>query len=175
MPKRELTEPAGVCVVGIDPGLTGAIAALNNVGCWGLWDVPTKEASGGFVKRAVDADELSVVIDDILTKYPRAQFVLERAGSRPTQGVASSFSMGDTYGCIRGVIAAYGGNLTVVSPAMWKRDMGLSSDKDESMYLATVWFPGMKKDLSRKKDHNRAEALLLAVWKARELGLTIQE
>lgn len=164
-------EPIDVAVVGIDPGLTGAIALTNKDGCVGLWDIPV-EATTGFIKHRVNVNALSEIIDDILTMYPRALFVLERVASRPAQGVASVFSIGDTVGCIRGILAAYGVSPTVVEPAKWKQGLGLGKEKEESMDMAKSVFPGLESKLSRKRDHNRAEALMIAYWKSTELGIT---
>ena len=152
-------------LLGIDPGLTGAIAAMDHNGTLDdVMDMPTLliGKGGGSVKRQVDAASLATYLQwatrdetpgDVLV-------VIEKVAAMPRQGSSSTFSLGDTAGCIRGVVAALRLPICYVTPAQWKKHFGLGTDKEEARARATLMYPGA--DLTRKKDHNRAEAILLA-------------
>jgi crossover junction endodeoxyribonuclease RuvC len=157
-------------VVGIDPGLTGAIAAFDMATRSGaVWDIPTLSTTGkSRVRRVVDPREVADIFDAIIERDKEIEFVMESVSSMPGQGVASVFSLGDTFGSLRGVIGALGYECVCVVPQKWKHALGLTSDKDESLAMARDLFPSME-DFARKKDHNRAEAMLIAVWRANEL------
>lgn len=139
-------------ILGIDPGLDGGIAILNGSEIELLETIPT-ETKGGFIKRQVDAQKLS----NILRVYPDLICYLEGVSSRPGQGVASVFSFGDTYGAIRGVLGALNIPTYTVIPSKWKKWLQISS-KDDSLEAAFALFNVKFK----KKDHNIAEALLIA-------------
>ena len=142
-------------ILGIDPGLDGGIAIINGSEIELLETVPT-EPKGGFIKRQVDAQKLS----NILRVYPISVCYLERVASRPGQGVGSVFSFGDTYGCIRGVLGALNIPTYTVAPQTWKKELKISS-KEDSLKAIKELYPLLK---MRKKDHNIAEALLLALY-----------
>lgn len=160
-------------IVGIDPGITGAIGAYDiSSGSGAVWDIPTLTLTGkSKVKRIVDPRALADIFDAIVARDREVEFVMEAVNSMPGQGVATVFSLGDSYGCLRGVVGAMGYECFRVAPQRWKLAMQLSSDKEDSLHHARELFPGLaQEELSRKKDHNRAESLLLAVWRAQELG-----
>lgn len=153
-------------VIGIDPGLTGAIAALDFRGSLlSVCDMPTMQVGAGSakVKRCVNGAALSNILremskgnaDDVLV-------VVERVSAMPGQGVAGVFSLGETAGCIRGVLTARGYSTEYVSPRTWKRHFGMTADKEQARAKAIMLYPSAP--LSRVKDHNRAEAILLARW-----------
>lgn len=147
------------CVVGIDPGLSGAVAVLDaHLSVLVLEDMPTmgKGKSGNQVNPAALAE--------ILQPYAGAHAALERVGAMPGQGVSSMFSLGDSYGTARAVLAVLGMPVEIVTPTVWKKHYHLDSDKERSRTKAIELFPGAS--LHRKKDHGRAEALLLARWLA---------
>ena len=146
-------------IIGIDPGLDGGIAILNGSHIELLETVPT-ETKGGFIKRQVDAQKLS----NILRVYPDAVCYLERVASRPGQGVGSVFSFGDTYGAIRGVLAALNIPTYMVAPQTWKKELKISS-KEDSLKATKDLYPLLK---WRKKDHNLAEAILIAMYGIKE-------
>jgi crossover junction endodeoxyribonuclease RuvC len=155
-----------VIYIGIDPGLTGAIAT-NDDGY--VYDIPVV-ARGGVVKHEVDAGALAAMLRAIkiaakATDDEGCTAVLERTSAMPGQGVGSMFSMGDTRGVIRGVLAALEIPYVEVAPSAWKAKLGLTgADKEASRALAKKLYPEMALLLARKKDHNRAEALLLAYY-----------
>ena len=146
-------------IIGIDPGLDGGIAILNGSHIELLETVPT-ETKGGFIKRQVDAQKLS----NILRVYPDVICYLEKVASRPGQGVGSVFSFGDTYGAIRGVLAALNIPTYMVAPQTWKKELKISS-KEDSLKAIKDLYPLLK---WRKKDHNLAEAILIAMYGIKE-------
>jgi Holliday junction resolvasome RuvABC endonuclease subunit len=90
--------------------------------------------------------------------------VIERAGSMPKQGVASTFKFGRATGAIEATIALCGVPYTLIEPAVWKRRHGLyGADKETSRQLALQLFPSAAALLARKKDHQRGEAALIAM------------
>ena len=144
--------------IGIDPGLSGAIAVLWPDGPVAD-DMPTVVYSKtGFVKRAVDLHALA----GILRPYENlpCQVFLERVNAFPGQCVGSMFSLGMSYWGAAGVCAALGLPLNLISPQDWKKHFKLNAEKDLARGLASRLFPSV--DLSKKKDHGRAEALLIA-------------
>lgn len=162
--------------VGIDPGITGAVAWISGKD-YGVFDLPTMTASDkGKIKWMVDAEELAFLLTANVPKLADTMVALEQTSAMPGQGVASMFSMGHSFGACHGVIGTLGYALTLVRPAQWKKDLGIGRKKGEdadvmkakSLALARRHFP--KAPLERQKDHNRAEALLLAYWmKTREM------
>ena len=146
-------------ILGIDPGLDGGLAIISGSEIELLETVPT-EPKGGFIKRQVDAQKLST----LLRVYPISVCYLERVASRPGQGVGSVFSFGDTYGAIRGVLGALNIPTYTVAPQTWKKELKISS-KDDSLKAIKELYPLLK---MRKKDHNIAEALLLALYGKKE-------
>ena len=152
-------------VVGIDPGLSGAIAFLPSDRSSLVLDMPAMEYSKkGFVKRAVDLELVARCLraQDGLPDLDRPviRAYLEKVNAFPGQGVASMFSLGMSYWGMAGVVAALGWPLTLVEPEAWKRHFKLGKDKEEARALAQRLYPEV--DLHRKKDHNKAEALLIA-------------
>jgi len=161
-------------VIGIDPGIGGAIAALNAGGLLGLWDMPVMAAGkgGATSKQKVNGAALA----EILCQLKPAHVLLEEVSAMPRSGkpllcplckrdkhaigAATGFAFGRTLGCIEGVVLASGCSLELVSAQAWKRRMGLNSDKEVSRAKAIELYPGAP--LHLKKHHNRAEALLLA-------------
>lgn len=145
--------------LGVDPGLTGALAAIDAHGHVHLLeDLPTLARGNGRVKRELDPVGLAHLLRPIAGDIQLA--VVEQVSSMPGQGVASVFSLGHSLGSITGVISALGIPLQLVTPASWKKACGISRDKDVARGQAVRVFPHV--DLHRKKDHNTAEALLLA-------------
>jgi crossover junction endodeoxyribonuclease RuvC len=146
-------------ILGIDPGLDGGIAIIDGSHIELLETIPTEKKTG-FIKRQVDAQKLS----NILRVYPDLVCYLEGVASRPGQGVASVFSFGDTYGAIRGVLGALNIPVYTVSPSKWKKALEVSS-KEDSLKASKDLFPLVS---FKKKDHNIAEALLIAYYGQKE-------
>lgn len=142
--------------IGIDPGQTGAMAIID----------PT---AGGY-HRVWDFDDLdglswlkTAVIGEISFKA-----VLEKVHSMPKQGVSSSFKFGMNFGIWRGRLEALGIPYDLVTPQKWQKEIFDSMTKTDrktmSLDRARRLFPEMSDMLKRKKDHNRAEALLIAEY-----------
>lgn len=144
-------------IIGIDPGLDGGIAVIDGNHLELIETIPTKKKTG-FIKRQVDGTELA----RILRPFNDAEVWLESVASRPGQGVASVFSFGDTYGCIRGVLEALNFKVNTVTPKKWKTSLKVSS-KEDSLKAIKVSVLGVGINL-RKKDHNLAEAMLIALY-----------
>ena len=139
-------------ILGIDPGsVSAAYAVLDDAGdVRDVDDVPV-------VDRMVDATEFSRIV----AWWEPREAIIELVSAMPKQGIASAFRFGLGCGLLRGVLLAHSIPLHQVSAAKWKKHFGLDSDAEKSRSLAIRYWPGCTK-LARKKDHGRAEALLLA-------------
>jgi crossover junction endodeoxyribonuclease RuvC len=147
--------------IGIDPGITGAIAVIDGAGrVLVVADLPTIQSGNGKVKRAISGIGIYAILRPWMAG--RMLVALEKPGSMPGQGVASMFSMGESFGVIRGVLEAHAVPYTTERPAGWKKSMGLSKEKELVRAWALRAHPEVAGDLLRKKDHNRAEAIALA-------------
>lgn len=147
--------------IGVDPGLTGAVALIADgaIAAAGVHDMPAVVYSKtGFVKRAVDLNALRTLL--FPSSVLGAVVFMERVGAFPGQGVGSMFSLGMSYWGVAGVCAGLELPLHLVTPGEWKSHFKLNTDKELSRGLASRLYPGV--DLSKKKDHGRAEALLIA-------------
>ena len=153
-------------ILGIDPGLDGGLAIISGSHIELLETIPTEKKTG-FIKRQVDAQKLS----NIIRVYPDIVCYLEKVASRPGQGVGSVFSFGDTYGAIRGVLGALNIPTYYVSPQKWKKELKISS-KEDSLKASQDLFMGLK---FKKKDHNIAEALLIAYYGQKEREQNVKD
>ena len=148
-------------IIGIDPGLSGAIAVIEGREVLLLEDIPTVTFSEGRTKSRVDA----CLLADILLEYQGARMaVVEKVSSRPGEGVSSAFSFGFTSGVILGVLGALKIPVVQPSPYVWKKALGLGKDKDMSRARAIALYPAISDKLKLKKHHDRAEAILMARW-----------
>lgn len=151
-------------MIAIDPGLTGAIAHIDQGGYATVFDIPTIEKKGkAKIKKMVDAKNLSHLIDELLMNSDD-KIVIEQVSAMPGQGVSSMFSLGDTFGVLRGVCESLGGRVEFVLPQLWKKHYGLSSDKGECLERARFLFPELSAHLNLKKHHNRAESVLICQY-----------
>jgi len=160
-------------VIGIDPGLTGALALVKDGELVEVHDLPTLEFSAGKVKRKIDAVGLKNLLRDVSGRYAsegKPAVFLERVWSMTGQGVASVFSLGYSAGLIEGVIMAAGYQLYTISPSEWSKTMRAGSEKSFSVAAATARFPDMAHHWSKKKDHNRCDAALIATFGYLELA-----
>lgn len=151
--------------IGIDPGQTGALAVLADGQFAGFYDMPTVARPAG--GQQVNGAELAAQLREIRAAHPGAHVlaVLERVSAMPGQGVSSMFRFGEGYGVVQGVLAALGVPVMTLSPAVWKRAVGLiGSEKDVARTLAIQQYPAAAGGLTRKKDIGRADALLIASW-----------
>src|SRR5262249_41779409 len=141
-------------ILGIDPGITGGIAALYPDGRIEAHDIPV-------VANEVDVDALARLTE---THAPRLA-IIERANAMPRQGVASTFKYGVAYGSVRAVCPLCRIPYHLVTPAKWKGYFRLDADKERSRALAIQLWPGCGY-FALKKHHGRAEAALIARYGA---------
>jgi len=156
-----------IIIVGIDPGISGAVAISWPEGDYQVADMPVMAKGKGAsrVKTQINPSGLANILRPTkgwagASGEMPVKVYLERIASMPGQGVASMFSMGDTFGCIRGVCATLDLSMEIITPQKWKKYYGLGKDKEVVRAKAIELFPDQP--LERKKDHNRAEALLIA-------------
>ena len=154
--------------IGIDPGLSRAVAVLGIDGVLlALHDVPILTLSTSRGSRT-EYDVPGLVA--LLAPYRGTQthVIIEESQAMPGQGVRSMWITGYGYGIWVGVLAALQMPYTTVRPAIWKRALGLGKDKEAARLRAMQLYP--QADLRRKKDHGRAEALLLGYYGWQRLG-----
>lgn len=146
--------PRQIRVVGIDPGLNGALAWVSGTGeLVEVEDMPL-----------VDNEVNAKLLANLIVGYGRLECaVVERQQSMPKQGVASSFKTGVGYGIIIGVLAALDVPTYFLSPTQWKKVLHLSKDKEMSRAKALERWPKDAFYFKLKKHEGRAEAALLAV------------
>jgi hypothetical protein len=147
------------CILGIDPGASGAIAFYfpSRPELVSAEDVPL---AGG----EIDAATLARRINQLRPTMA----VIEQVGAMPKQGVSSTFKFGTAYGAVRGVVQALGVPMHLVTPGRWKKHFRLDADKEKARALAICLWPASR-HFERKKDHGRAEAALLARFGAETL------
>lgn len=145
--------------IGIDPGKSGAVAIMHGEKVT-IEDMPLDE--DGHIDTEVLCDVIGMHV------VPDKSFcVLERAWARPLEGVKSAFALGETYGLTKAVLDILKIETLCISPSVWKKFFDITSDKEVSRSLAQQLFPTQHHMLARKKDHNRAEALLLCEYAQR--------
>lgn len=148
---------------GVDPGNGGAIALIYEDGDIMLYDAPTAKVVRG--KR-----EHTVLLPDEMAQFFmgsgnfQLHVYVEQVSAMKGQGVTSMFNFGMGYGMWLGVLAALAIPYTLVTPQRWKKAMmaGMGTEKDASIVQAKRLFPQVADQLARKKDHGRADALLIA-------------
>jgi len=149
------------CVIGIDPGLTGAIAFYASVDDLMVFDVPSFEATKG---KQVDLQQLVSLFDAALDVYEPKHAFIENVHTMPKQGIASAFKFGKTCGQLEMLIAAFSIPTTLVTPQAWKKELQVQKHKDNSRLRASQLLPGHAGKWLLKKHHNRAEAVLIAYY-----------
>ena len=154
--------------IGIDPGLSGAMAVLDATGAMlAVYDTPTLTLS---TSRGTKQEYDLPGIMALLTPYagPQARVMLEESQAMPGQGVRSMFQIGLGFGVWLGILDTLGLPHTRVRPHVWKKALGLGKDKEQARLRAIQLFPTA--DLRLKKHHGRAESLLLAYWGWQQVG-----
>ena len=152
-------------MIGIDPGLDGAIALLDEHGFpTDIWDMPTADVKvGGRKKRELDITQLTWILREIASGGNRSA-IIEHVHAMPKQGVVSSFNFGKTYGATLGILAALGIQVTHVAPPKWKKAMNVRGGKDASRLRASELFPDSAYWWQLKKHDGRAEAALIGYY-----------
>jgi len=154
-------------IIGIDPGVTGAVAIISRSGV-GLYDTPTALVKVGKTART---EYMPAEMAALLRGERNAHVFIEKVGAMPGQGVTSMFGFGKGFGLWLGILSALEIPYTLVTPQAWKKlMMSGMADKDAARTRAQQLFPGAAAALSRKKDIGRADALLIAEYGRRTLG-----
>ena len=138
-------------VVGIDPGLSGAIAILENNKVLNIFDMPVM-AEGKKNKRQLNSAQLVNIIKDSTKPDAEIAVVVEQVNAMPGQGVTSMFNFGQTFGAIKGVCAALELPIFFVRPSKWKKHFELiNSSKDSSRTKVIEMYPSLSSQLAKKK------------------------
>ena len=147
------------CIMGIDPGVSGAVAFyfLDYPNRISVYDAPS-------VGKEINAPAFA----QLIKQYSPTICYIESVNAMPKQGVVSSFNFGQAYGCVRGVVAAVGVPTVLVSPRKWKAFFALDSDKEKSRRLAIMKWPDCG-HFNLKKHDGRAEAALIALYGSKQL------
>ena len=149
-------------IIGIDPGLSGAIAVLEYKNVNKIFDVPTM-AEGKKNKRQLNSALLVELLKENIKNNHEIMVVIEQVNAMPGQGVTSMFNFGQTFGAIKGVCAALELPIFFVRPSKWKKHFELiNSSKDSSRTKAIEMYPKLSNQLSKKKDVNKSDAILIA-------------
>ncbi len=150
--------------LGIDPGISGAFSVLDKGGAIvQVFDMPTLSyTSGKSIKQRVNPQ--SIVAELRLFKTQSIEGIIEQVNAMPGQGVTSMFSFGRSLGILEGVLAGVDMPYKLVTPAVWKKAMGVNSSKDGAREMAMRTWPSKSDLFKRKKDDGRAESALLALY-----------
>ena len=151
-------------IIGIDPGLSGAIAVLENSKVKNLFEMPVMP-EGKKNKRQVNGAQLYHEIYKKTQNIEKKNIkvVIEQVSAMPGQGVTSMFNFGQSFGILKGICSAMQLPMYFVRPAKWKKYFNLiNSEKDASRTKAIEIFPYFSANLTKKKDANKADAILIS-------------
>ena len=149
-------------IIGIDPGLSGAIAILENKKVLKIFDIPVM-SEGKKNKRQLNSAQLVNIVRENINNNEEIVVVVEQVNAMPGQGVTSMFNFGQTFGAIKGVCAALRLPIYFVRPSKWKKHFELiNSSKDASRTKVIEMYPYLSNQLSKKKDVNKSDAILIA-------------
>ena len=161
-------------IIGIDPGISGAICFFENGEIKDVIDMPSM-AEGKKNKRQINGSQLYNELQE-RTKHLQKKdiaVVVERVSAMPGQGVTSMFNFGQSYGVIKGICSAMQLPIYFVSPSKWKKYFNLiKTNKDASRAKAIEIFPYISSELQKKKDTNKAEAILIASFFSNTLRMS---
>ena len=151
-------------IIGIDPGITGAICFFEDGQVKDIIEMPNM-ADGKKNKRQVNGQQIFNEILSRIKNIPNKEIfvIIEQVSAMPGQGVTSMFNFGQSFGVIKGICSAMQLSMHFVRPAKWKKYFGLiKSEKDASRTKVIEIFPYISSKLSKKKDSNKADAVLIA-------------
>ena len=149
-------------IIGIDPGLSGAIAVLENNKVIKIFDIPVM-SEGKKNKRQLNSALLVNLLKENIQKDEDVTVVVEQVNAMPGQGVTSMFNFGQTFGALKGICAALELPIFFVRPSKWKKHFELiNSSKDASRTKAIEMYQKLSSQLSKKKDVNKSDAILIA-------------
>ena len=153
-------------IVGIDPGIAGAICFFSSGNVIDVIDMPTM-AEGKKNKKQVNGRQIYNEIMLIKNKFmnEKMSVIVEHVSAMPGQGVTSMFNFGQSFGVIKGICSALSIPIYFVRPTKWKKYFNLiKTNKDASRTKVIEAYPGISSKLHRKKDSNRADAILIALY-----------
>ncbi len=153
-------------IIGIDPGISGSICFFENGKVIDLIEMPSM-ADGKKNKKQVNGSQIYNEISSRIKKINKGDIkvVIEQVSAMPGQGVTSMFNFGQSFGVLKGICSAMQLSVHFVRPTKWKKYFNLiNSEKDASRTKAIEIFPYISSQLSRKKDANKADAILLASY-----------
>ena len=149
-------------ILGIDPGVSGAISVMENKKVIEVFDLPTM-IDGKKNKRQVNGSQVTNIIKERLKDGKDIIVVVEHVNAMPGQGVTSMFNFGQSFGVIKGICSALNIPIYFVRPTKWKKHFNLiNTNKDASRTKVIQVYPQISNQLSRKKDSNKADAILIA-------------
>ena len=151
-------------VIGIDPGLSGSICFFQDGKIIDVVEMPTM-IEGKKNKKQVNGSQIYNEILERIKKIDKKNIkvIIEQVSAMPGQGVTSMFNFGQSYGILKGICSAMQLPMYFVRPAKWKKYFNLiNSEKDASRTRAIEIFPYFSLQLARKKDSNKADAILIA-------------
>ena len=151
-------------IIGIDPGISGSICFLDNGKILEVIEMPVM-TDGKKNKKQVNGSQVYNEITKRIKQFEKNQIrvVIEHVSAMPGQGVTSMFNFGQSFGILKGICTAMQLPMYFVRPAKWKKYFNLlNSEKDASRTRAIEIFPYFSSQLSRKKDSNKADAILIA-------------
>ena len=151
-------------IIGIDPGISGSICFLDNGKILDVIEMPIM-TDGKKNKKQVNGSQVYNEITKRIKQFEKNQIrvVIEHVSAMPGQGVTSMFNFGQSFGILKGICTAMQLPMYFVRPAKWKKYFNLlNSEKDASRTRAIEIFPYFSSQFSRKKDSNKADAILIA-------------
>ncbi len=151
-------------IIGIDPGISGSICFFENGKIIDVIEMPTM-TEGKKNKKQVNGSQIYNEINKKIEKYENqnVRVVIEQVSAMPGQGVTSMFNFGQSFGILKGICSAMRLPMYFVRPAKWKKYFSLiNSEKDASRTRVIEMFPYFSSQLSKKKDSNKADAILIA-------------
>ena len=151
-------------IIGIDPGISGSICFFENGKILDVIEMPTMN-EGKKNKRQVNGAQIYNEISKRIIKVENQDIrvVVEQVSAMPGQGVTSMFNFGQTFGALKGICAALELPIFFVRPSKWKKHFELiNSSKDASRTKAIEMYPKLSNQLSKKKDVNKSDAILIA-------------
>ena len=153
-------------IIGIDPGISGSICFFQDGEIKDVVEMPTM-IEGKKNKKQVNASQIFNEISEKIKNMDKKNIkvVIEHVTAMPGQGVTSMFNFGQSFGILKGICSAMQLSVYFVRPAKWKKYFNLiNSEKDASRTRAIEIFPYYSSHLSRKKDSNKADAILIASY-----------
>ena len=151
-------------IIGMDPGISGAICFFENGEIKEIIDMPNM-ADGKKNKRQINGPQVYNEISSRIKNTPKKEIVvvIEQVSAMPGQGVTSMFNFGQSFGVLKGICSAMQLSMYFIRPVKWKKYFGLiKTEKDASRTKVIEIFPYISSQLSRKKDSNKADAILIA-------------